>query len=177
MGCLSKISQAILFDCQTVNGITAAVLINKADIASWDTSNDEVTVLTLDGAAKGVRVATNKRSITVTETLRVNDEAPNGFTHEAVIAVFNQASYNVIANQLANGTTVLLTKAGPVGSEVYRAYGMLWGLTATASTRSSHDNGGVGTFTLSTPEGVLGEDALTVKNTIFDTIYNAAIAV
>lgn len=177
MGCLSKISQAILFDCQTVSGITAAVLINKADIASWGATDDEVDALSLNGGAKGVRVATNKRSTTVTETLRVNDEAPNGFTHEAVIAVFNQAIYNVIANQLANGSVVLLTKAGAIGSEVYRAYGMLWGLTATASTRSSHDIGGVGTFTMSTPEGVIGEDALTVKNTVFDKIYNAAVAV
>ena len=177
MGCLSKISQAISFDCVTSNGLIQAVMINKDDVMSWSVTGDEVSAITLTGGGKGVQVATNKRSLVASETLRVNDEAPNGFTHELTIAVFDQKLYASIANQLANGDIIVLTKAAAGADFVYRAYGMLWGLTATSSTRTSHENGGVGTFTMSTPEGVIGEDALTVKNTVFDTLYNAAIAV
>ena len=177
MGCLSKISQAISFDCVTSNGLVQAVMINKADIMSWSATGDEVSAITLTGDGKGVRIATTKRSLVASETLRVNDEAPNGFTHELTVAVFDQKLYASIANELANGSVIVLTKAAAGADFVYRAYGMLWGLTATSSTRTSHDNGGVGTFTMSTPEGVVGEDALTVKNTVFDTLYNAAVAV
>ena len=175
MGCLSKISQAIAFDCVTSNGLVQAVMINRDDVMSWSLTGDEVSAITLVGGGKGVQIATTKRSLIASETLRVNDIAPNGFTHELTVAVFDQKLYASIANQLANGSVIVLTKAAAGTDFVYRAYGMEWGLVATSSTRTSHDNGGVGTFTMSTPEGVVGEDTLTVKNTLFDTLYNGAI--
>ena len=175
MGCLSKISQAIAFDCVTSNGLVQAVMINKDDIISWSVTGDEVTVITLIGGGKGVQITTNKRSLIASETLRVNDVAPNGFTHELTVAVFDQKLYASIANQLANGNVIVLTKAAAGTDFVYRAYGMAWGLMATSSARTSHENGGVGTFTMSTPDSVVGEDALTVKGALFDTLYNTAI--
>ena len=175
MGCLSKISQAISFDCVTSNGLVQAVMINRDDVMSWSLTGDEVSAIALVGGGKGVQIATTKRSLIASETLRVNDIAPNGFTHELTVAVFDQKLYASIANQLANGSVIVLTKAAAGTDFVYRVYGMEWGLVATSSTRTSHENGGVGTFTMSTPDGVVGEEALTVKDALFDTLYNGAI--
>ena len=106
MGCLSKISQAISFDCVTSNGLVQAVMINKADIMSWSATGDEVSAITLTGGGKGVRIATTKRSLVASETLRVNDEAPNGFTHELTVAVFDQ--------KLANARTTAVFNQKPI---------------------------------------------------------------
>ena len=47
-------------------------------------------------------------------------------------------------------------------------------MKATASTESSHDNGGWAQFTLATPEGVVGEDSLYMDKAAYDTLYTGA---
>lgn len=177
MACISKISSAILFDCESgYIGIRKAVLVNKADIESITYGSVPlVTGITLVAGAKGVVVDTIKKSLVVSESLRQNDGAPNAFAYEAVVNIFNKYSAPELSNALANGSFVLLTQSGPISRPVNRFYGANYGLQASASATNSHENGGWTQFTLSTPEGVIGEDSLTIPDATFNTIYNNAI--
>ena len=177
MACISKLNTAILFDCESgFIGINKAVLINKVDIESVTYGSvGFISAMALAAAAKGVVVDTVKKSLVVSESLRPNDGAPNAFTHEAVVNIFNKNLTPDISNALANGTLVLLTQSGPNSNLISRVYGANYGLQASASAANSHENGGWTQFTLSTPEGVIGEDSVAISSAVFNTIYSAAI--
>lgn len=169
MACLSKISGAISFDCANgFVGFTGASLINKDDINSVTVAGGVVTVLTFSGSAYSV--ATQRKALSVVETARVNESAPNAFSHEVTITVYEKEN-PALFNQLVNGNIVLITKH----ASHYRAFGLYYGLRVSASNMSSSENGGWATFTLSTPEGVIGEDYLTVDPTLGLSIIDGSI--
>lgn len=179
MACISKLAGAITYDCDTgATGLVSAIIINKADIASYvvDSANNAVTTLTLAPGAKAYRIDTIKRSLVVSSTLRVNEGAPNAYTHSASLVVTRAAdsSYRAIRAALTNGSFVVLAER-PGVSGAY-AYGLYYGLYATASESSSHDNGGWTTATLETPENVIGEDTILVIKSVYDTLYAASLS-
>lgn len=179
MACISKLANAIAYDCDTgATGLVSAIIINKADIESYvvDSTDNAVTALTLVSGAKAYRIDTVKRSLVVSSTLKVNEGAPNAYTHSASLVMTRAAdsSYRAIRTALANGSFVVLAaRPGIAGAYVY---GLYYGLHATASESSSHDNGGWTTVTLETPENVIGEDTILATKTVYDALYAAALS-
>ena len=185
MACLSKIQSAITYDCDGGNvGLLSALLINKEDIASFSFSagsTSYIDSITLKEGAKAYKIDTVKKSLVITESLKVNEGAPNAFTHSATTTVTttqSSALYADLINPSANGSFVVLTLSlkspGQTGNTA-RVYGLYYGMSATAIDRSSHENGGWFTITMSTPERVIGEDTLSLMTSLYNTLYDAAI--
>lgn len=174
MACISKLTKAIAYDCDTgATGLVSAIIINKSDIASYtaDTTGI-VSALTLSQGAKAYKIDTVKRSLVLSSALKINEGAPNAFSHSASIVITGTTSvYSTIAS-FTNGSYVILARVS--GTDVVYAYGLYYGLSATALDRSTHDNGGWTTVTLETPENVIGEDNLYVATAVYDTLYAAA---
>lgn len=187
MACISKISSAIAYDCDTGGtGLLSALLINKEDIASvaFDPTNSAlVTTITLKEGASAYKIDTVKRSLTTTETLKINEGAPNAYTHSATVVVtapVASALFKGLINPVANGSFVILSRAlrsvsSTLAGDTARPFGLYYGMSATAVDRSSHDNGGWFTISMATPERVIGEDALSLNIGNYDALYSAAV--
>lgn len=179
MACITKLANAIAYDCDTgATGLVSALIINKADIASFtvDGANSAVTAITLASGAKVLRIDTVKRSLVVSSTLKINEGAPNAYTHSASLVITRKAdsSGRAIQAALTNGSFVVLAaRPGVAGAYVY---GLYYGLSATASESSSHDNGGWTTATLETPENVIGEDNILALDTVYDALYAVSLS-
>lgn len=180
MACISKLASAITYDCDTgATGLVSALIINKADIASFTVDGAGVlSALTLVAGAKAYKLDTVKRSVTLSSSLKVNDGAPNAFTHTATLTVFNQIGSGEaagIAMAMTNGSFVILASHVPDNNSSRAAYGLYYGMSATAVDRHSHDNGGWVTITMSTPENVIGEDPIIVIPTLYASLLEAAV--
>lgn len=187
MACLSKIRSAITYDCDGGNtGLLSALLINKEDIASFvftSGSTSLVDSITLKAGAFAYKIDTIKKSLVVNEALKVNEGAPNAFTHTATIVVTgiqDSILYANLINPSANGSFVILAEfQKPVGSSAItnpcRVFGLYYGMSATAVDRSSHDNGAWYTITMATPDRVIGEDALGLLRASYDALYTGAV--
>lgn len=181
MACISKLAGAIAYDCDSgTTGLASALIINKADIASYTvlSSTQTVSALTLVAGAKAYKIDTIKRSLVVSETLKINEGAPNAYTHTATILSTlgrHDSAANALAMAISNGSFVILTKFVSNAGAIASVYGLYYGMSATASERSSHDNGGWFTYTLETPENVIGEDQLAMSLTEYNTLFDAAV--
>ena len=178
MACITKLANAIAYNCDSgATGITSAVIINKADIASFTVSGvGDVSALTLLPGAKAYKIDTVKRSLVMSTALKVNDGAPNAFTHTATITDTNTttagARLNIIS-ALSNGSFVIISRR-PGGADA-AVNGLYYGMSATAFDQNSHENGAWSTITLETPENVIGEDNLRVSGTDYSALYEAAV--
>ena len=171
MACLQKISSAIDYDCANgFVGFSQVAMINKADIQSFVVDASKVVTAFNIGSGVPYGVASQKKGFSVSETVRVNDGAPNAYVHEVTVTVYEKEN-PLLFNQLANGDVVFIAKR----AKYCRIYGLFYGLQPTASSMNSNENGGWATFTFTTPEGVLGEDYLTVKDTVYTAIFNAVV--
>ena len=178
MACISKLAKAITYNCDSgATGLVSALIINKADIASFtvDSADGTVTALTLATGAKAYKIDTVKRSLVVSEALKINDGAPNAYTHTANITLTEGDSAALRAAKMAitNGSFVIMARRP--GVEGAYIYGLYYGLSATATDYSSHDNGGWTTVTLETPENVIGEDNLLATKNLYGSLYGAAV--
>lgn len=180
MACITKLANAIAYDCESgATGLISALIINKADIASYtvDGVGGYVSALTLVPGAKAYKVDTVKRSITISTSLKINEGAPNAYTHTVNLTVMadrGSAENAATAAALANGSFVVLAQHAASGSR-RAVYGLYYGLSATSAERNSHDNGGWATYTLETPENVIGEDSLYTGSTIYGPLFDAAV--
>lgn len=178
MACITKLANAIAYNCDNgATGITSAVIINKADIVSFTVAGGgTVTGLTLAQGAKAYKIDTVKRSLVLSTTLKVNDGAPNAFTHTATLtdmtSVTSGTHFN-ISNAMSNGSFVIISR--PVGGTAATVNGLYYGMSATAFDQSSHENGAWSTITLETPENVIGEDNLSMSSADYNTLYGAAV--
>ena len=171
MACLQKISSAIDYDCANgFVGFSQVAMINKADIQSFVVDASKAVIALNIGSGAPYGVASQKKGFSVSETVRVNDGAPNAYVHEVTVTVYEKEN-PLLFNQLANGDVVFIAKR----AKYCRIYGLFYGLQPTASSMNSNENGGWATFTFTTPEGVLGEDYLTVKDTVYTAIFNAVV--
>lgn len=177
MACISKLANAFAYDCDTgATGLVSALIINKADIASFtvDTYGKVPNISLVDGA-KAYKIDTVKRSLVLSTALKVNDGAPNAFTHSATLTYTGNSSGEVfagISRALSNGSFAILAR--PVSGNV-NVYGLYYGMSATAFDQNSHENGAWSTMTIATPENVIGEDNLIMSKTTYDALYNAAV--
>ena len=178
MACISKLATAIAYDCDTgATGIESAFIINKADIASYQVASDTgiVLALTLVSGAKAYKIDTVKRSLVVSSSLKINDGAPNAYSHSASIiqtGVYDDTARNALG-AFANGSFVIAAKWRNQGAR--RVYGLYYGMSATGVENNSHDNGGWTTITLETPENVIGEDAIRLSDAVYDGLLAAAV--
>ena len=178
MACITKLANAIAYDCDSgATGLVSAIIINKADIASFTLgASGLVNSITLAAGAKAYKIDTVKRSLVITSALKVNEGAPNAFTHTATITDMSDASsagYFRFSSAMSNGSFVILYV--PSGTIHASVAGLYYGMSATAFDRSSHDNGSWATVTLETPENVIGEDNLIMASVTYDALYAAAV--
>lgn len=175
MACISKLASAIAYDCDSgATGLVSALIINKSDITSFTAdSSGLVSAITLRSGAKAYKIDTIKRALVMTSALKINEGAPNAFSHSASIILTSATGVYGAITSFSNGSFVILAKVS--GSNAINAYGMYYGLSATAFERSTHDNGGWASVTLETPENVIGEDNLFVAGDVYSTLYAAAV--
>lgn len=179
MACITKLANAIAYDCDSgATGLVSAIIINKADIKSFTLDSAGGAVMTIDlvAGAKAYKVDTVKRSLVVSTALKVNDGAPNAFTHTATLTDMTHVTSGVHVNfskAISNGSFVIMYR--PVGSFHASVAGLYYGMRATAFNQNSHDNGSWTTVTLETPENVIGEDNLSVTGGAYDAMYAAAV--
>jgi hypothetical protein len=176
MACISKLASAIAYDCDTgATGLVSAFIINKDDIASYIVGGDSNVSITLAPGAKAYKIDTVKRSLVVSSALKVNDGAPNAYAHtvSGVITNTDAVALRGILRAIPNGQFVVCVKLN--GLTDPRVYGMYYGLSATAIENNSHENGGWFSFTLETPENVIGEDQLVLSVPGYDEMYAEAV--
>ena len=179
MACISKLAGGFAYDCDTGStGIENAFIVNKEDIVSFafdPTAPTIVTTVTLAEGAKAYKIDTPKRTLVVTESLKVNEGAPNALSFSAsltITAVNNFSLRTNVLRAMPNGSFVLFTKEA---NATYRVYGLYYGLSATAYDRTTHDNGNWITVALGTPEQFIGEDSLQVQQSAYASLYDAAV--
>ena len=178
MACITKLANAIAYDCDSgATGLVSAIIINKADIASFTVdSAGTVSALTLAEGAKAYKIDTVKRSLVMSTALKVNEGAPNAFTHTATLIEMTRPTSGVhfnISSAMANGSFVIIYR--PEGGTQAVVNGLYYGMSATAFDRNSHDNGAWTTITLETPENVIGEDNLSMSTSVYSALYMAAV--
>lgn len=178
MACISKLASAIAYDCDTgATGLVSAIIINKADIESFTLAGDLVSQIKLNSGAKPYKIDTVKRSLVLSSSLKVNEGAPNAYTHSATIVDTsergNGADLRSRINAYANANFVIAAR--PVGKSFGQIYGLYYGMSPTSVDSSSHDNGGWTTIVASTPENVIGEDELFLSREVYDTLYKEAV--
>ena len=179
MACISKLAGGFAYDCDTgATGIENAFIVNKEDITSFafdPTAPTIVTNVNLAAGATAFKIDTPKRTLVVTESLKVNEGAPNALSFSAsltITAVNNFAIRTNVLRPIPNGSFVLFTLEA---NATYRVYGLYYGLSATAYDRTTHDNGNWITVTMGTPEQFIGEDSLQVQKSVYDSLYAAAV--
>lgn len=178
MACISKLTSAITYNCDSgATGIESAFIINKADIASYRVTSDTGVVLdlTLVSGAKAYKIDTVKRSLVVSSSLKINDGAPNAYSHSASIIqteTVGDGPRNAL-NSFANGSFVIAAKWTNRAARMI--YGLYYGMFAKGVENNSHDNGGWTTITLETPENVIGEDAIRLSDAVYDSLLAAAV--
>lgn len=177
MACISKLASAIAYDCDTgATGLASAIIINKADIASFTFTGDLVSQIVLKEGTTPYKIDTVKRSLVLSSSLKVNEGAPNAYTHSATIVDTADSGYGTAirsrVNAYANASFVIV--AWPIGKSFGQVYGLYYGMSPTSVDFSSHDNGGWITVGVSTPENVIGEDALFMSREAYNILYEAA---
>lgn len=178
MACITKLANAIAYDCDSGStGLLSALIINKADIASYVVDGGAMTVsgVTLVPGAKAYKIDTVKRSLVVSTALKVNEGAPNAYSHSATLVYTGilDAAGRKLMSAFTNGSFVIITKTATLAAP--RVCGLYYGLSATAVDNNSHENGNWTTYTFETPENVIGEDPLGITPAEYDTLYSAAV--
>lgn len=178
MACISKLANAIAYDCDTgATGLISALIINKADIASFtvDYSTMSVSGVTLVSGASAYKIDTVKRSLVLSSSLKVNEGAPNAYSHSATMIYSGKLDTpgRSAMSAFSNGSFVIIAKVPTIASPY--VYGLYYGMSATAAEQNSHDNGAWVTYTFETPENVIGEDSLAITADEYDTLYAAAV--
>lgn len=187
MACISKISASFDYDCDSgATGIFEALLIEKADISGFVFAPGNyatVEAITVSGAVR--LLETPKRVLVLNSELKVNDGAPNAFTHSGSLTItaertreapFHAYLLNQVVNPLANSAFVIIARTKlPGGGSSPRIFGLYYGMRATGIDYSTHDNGGWTTVTFSTPENVIGEDNILLGNSEYDRLRALAV--
>lgn len=174
MGCISKLNRAILVDCDAgATGIEELLLINYSEIASKDLSAGQAT-LTLASGGKAILVESNKKGVNASSEARINDNAPAALADSVTFTIYSKGAESAdIVNRILNGRFVAVAKMKE--KNIYRVYGLVYGLNMSSYTEEANVNGGFTTITLTTPENVIGEQRAHFNPTTYSTLRTGAI--
>lgn len=174
MGCISKLNRAILVDCDAgATGIEELLLINYSEIATRELTAGQAT-LTLSTGGKAILVESNKKGVNASSEARINDNAPAGLADTITFTIYGKGEGSAdTVNRILNGRFVAVAKMKE--KNVFRVYGLVYGLTMSAYTEEANANGGFTTITLSTPESVIGEQRAHFNPTTYATLRTGAI--
>lgn len=174
MGCISKLNRAILVDCDAgATGIEELLLINYSEIASKNLSVGQAT-LTLTSGGKAILVESNKKGVNASSEARINDNAPAALADSVTFTIYGKDENSAdIVNRILNGRFVAVAKMKE--KNIYRVYGLVYGLNMSAYTEEANANGGFTTITLTTPENVIGEQRAHFDPTTYTTLRTGAI--
>lgn len=174
MGCISKLNRAILVDCDAgATGIEELLLINYSEIASKDLTAGQAT-LTLASGGKAILVESNKKGVNASSEARINDNAPAALADSVTFTIYSKDQNSAdIVNRILNGRFVAVAKMKE--KNIYRVYGLVYGLNMSAYTEEANANGGFTTITLTTPENVIGEQRAHFNPTTYTTLRTGAI--
>lgn len=188
MACISKIISSFDYECSSgATGILEALLIEKADIASfaYSSASGEISSVVLNSSGAVRLIDTPKRVLVLNTALKVNEGAPNAFTHSGTLTITalaprNSATTSFLAteiiNPMANSSLVIIAKTpGLLGMYLYRIYGLYYGMSVTGIDQSTHDNGGWYTVSFSTPENVIGEDTTMLQGEEYTRLRGLAV--
>ena len=156
MGCISKLNKAILVDCDAgATGIEELLLINYSEIVARGLTAGQAN-LTLSSEGQAILVESNKKGVNASSEARVNDNAPAALADSVTFTIYGKDENSAdIVNRILNGRFVAVAKMKE--KNIYRVYGLVYGLNMSAYTEEANANGGFTTITLSTPENVIGE--------------------
>lgn len=154
-------------------GIEELLLINYSEIASKDLSAGQAT-LTLSSGGKAILVESNKKGVNASSEARVNDNAPAALADSVTFTIYGKGEGSAdTVNRILNGRFVAVAKMKE--KNVFRVYGLAYGLNMSAYTEEANANGGFTTITLTTPENVIGEQRAHFNPTTYTTLRTGAI--
>lgn len=161
-------------DCDAgATGIEELLLINYSEIASKDLTGGQAT-LTLTSGGNAILVESNKKGVNASSEARINDNAPTGLADSVTFTIYSKDQNSAdIVNRILNGRFVAVAKMKE--KNVFRVYGLVYGLTMSAYTEEANANGGFTTITLTTPENVIGEQRAHFNPTTYTTLRTGAI--
>lgn len=161
-------------DCDAgATGIEELLLINYSEIASKDLSAGQAT-LTLASGGKAILVESNKKGVNASSEARINDNAPAALSDTVTFTIYSKGTESAdIVNRILNGRFVAVAKMKE--KNIYRVYGLVYGLNMSAYTEEANANGGFTTITLTTPENVIGEQRAHFNPTTYATLRTGAI--
>lgn len=169
--CLNKLSGNILVDCTLpIHGIKDIYLIYTGDVSmtlSADTSS--VVGINFSEGAKSYRVEGYKQNIQVTTSM-INTDA----SARLDVSIQFKASLSALTTRrISTGTFYVLVVTNAVDNRV------LWGLQSplqcTNIDYDSNANGGLATYSLSAPEGSVGNYPLVVGQSVSDSIISKSV--
>lgn len=161
-------------DCDAgATGIEELLLINYSDIESKDLSAGQATLTGYSGS-KAILVESNKKGVNASSEVRVNDNAPVALADSVTFTIYGKGRDSAdTVNRILNGRFVAVAKMKE--KNIYRVYGLMYGLNMSAYTEEANANGGFTTITLSTPENVIGEQRANFSPEKYTTLRAGAI--
>lgn len=161
-------------DCDAgATGIEELLLINYSEIVSKDLTGGQAT-LTLTGGGKAILVESNKKGVNASSEARINDNAPAALADSVTFTIYSKDEKSAdIVNRILNGRFVAVAKMKE--KNIYRVYGLVYGLNMSAYTEEANANGGFTTITLTTPENVIGEQRAHFNPATYATLRTGAI--
>lgn len=161
-------------DCDAgATGIEELLLINYSEIAARGITSGQAG-LSLSSGGKAILVESNKKGVNASSEVRVNDNAPTALADSVTFTIYGKDANSAdIVNRILNGRFVAVAKMKE--KDIYRVYGLVYGLNMSAYTEEANANGGFTTITLSTPENVIGEQRAHFDPTTYTTLRAGAI--
>lgn len=161
-------------DCDAgATGIEELLLINYSEISDKDLTAGQAT-LTLFTGSKAILVESNKKGVNASSEARINDNAPAALADSVTFTIYGKGEGSAdIVNRILNGRFAAVAKMKE--KNIYRVYGLVYGLNMSAYTEEANANGGFTTITLSTPENVIGEQRANFNPATYTTLRTGAI--
>ena len=164
MSCIPKLTNAINYDCTTINRAKAgleskAVIINKQalDLTTLTQSGATVTNMLLKSGTTAYEVSFVKQAADTSSKFVVNSNGYNTFEHSFNCQVYGQAAADAVTiKALSDGEFVIVVETkwkGTGNVDSYKVYGLDNSLFMSAGEASSIKDDGVFNFTLSSVKG------------------------
>lgn len=167
MACI-KLNKAITFGCAGGSvGLAGLYLVNKADLASFETDRDgvEVKSIKLVSDRKAIPVDCYKNGAKITDALRSLDGAA-GMEQTVTITVYDKTSAGMaILESLLSGNFVAFAKLKDGGN--IKVAGLYAGLEAASMDGDTSAAGGFVTVTLKTPDNSRGDRNMVASSTVW----------